>query len=557
MDLHSFHIIAEDLAAILHGARVEKIHAPEPGVHVFSLFTQGLKIKLFLKSERKAPLLFFSGRRLENPQRPSAQVMRLRKYFSGRRLGDAIIHPTERRLAFSLFGRREDVPDNPGGEIAEDSVYLQLDLVNGPEILFDPPEDYAREADWPDGLTVDTLCGTPMPRHEKEGAWQEYAVLTPQLRETLSFLDPPEGRALLVDLEAGGGDLFLYADASGRAVFYSAWPLPDEALKRRALQPCTLEEAALFAEMDDPALREEAFSEKNARFREQWPRMYAASLVDERLFFADYLKNVQKEQGKPEKKAAKRLARLLDKLDQEEKRLGGMFALREKAIALQGALWMYPPEARLSRVELPDGSGLELDPLMTVRENMARMFHQSGRGKRGLTMLEARRAELAASGIGERKNTGSRPLAAEKAKPGQNTGRPVHRLVEHASGDKGYKDVARFTSSDGFTLLRGKNARGNHSLLKIGKGHDLWLHVEEGPGAHVIIRRAHEGEQVPESTLMEAARLAAEKSWQGSGEGVRIMYAQLRHVRPIKGGGPGMVKVDVLAGTFSLGPEKL
>lgn len=548
MDLHAFHIIAKELSEALDGARIEKIHAPLPGAHVFSLFAQGLRFRLFMRHERKAPLLFFSTRKIENPPRPSALTMRLRKHFAGRRLGRGLVHPTERRMLFPLLHSSpypEEGGESNGRELT--TACLLLDFASGPDVLFDVPDEYGTGPVWPDPETVDALCASPMAGAEREGPWRKYAVLTPMLRETLSFLEPLEGRALMVDLEAGGGELFLYADKSGRAALCAAWPLPPEVMSRRSLRPCTVEEASLLAEMDDPSAQDDEARNRRARFRGLCPATYAYSLADERRFFDAYSASAQKQEAAPEKKAAKKQARLLAKLEEEEKRLQAMFALREKALGLQAVLWRHAPDARLASVELPGGEILELNPLLSVRENMARMFHQSGRGKRGLAMLEQRRADLAA-GAGESKR--GRSAAGEGGGVEGPASGP--RLVEAPSDAREHKDVARFISSEGFAVLRGKNAKGNRSLLKIGKGHDLWLHVEEGPGAHVIIRRAHEGEAVPEATLMEAAGLAAEKSWQGAGDGVRVMYALLRHVHPMKGGGPGMVKIDKLAGVLSL-----
>lgn len=50
-------------------------------------------------------------------------------------------------------------------------------------------------------------------------------MLTPALRRTLPYLDPEDGRALLMDLQAGGGDVFMYETETGEREV-SAWPLP-------------------------------------------------------------------------------------------------------------------------------------------------------------------------------------------------------------------------------------------------------------------------------------------------------------------------------------------
>ena len=63
-----------------------------------------------------------------------------------------------------------------------------------------------------------------------------------------------------------------------------------------------------------------------------------------------------------------------------------------------------------------------------------------------------------------------------------------------------------------FVPLRGRDARGNLAACKRRAApHDIWLHAENGPGAHVIIRRAHAGQEVPARTLDQAGSLAAGK----------------------------------------------
>uniref|UniRef100_UPI00262B2FE0 NFACT RNA binding domain-containing protein n=1 Tax=uncultured Desulfovibrio sp. TaxID=167968 RepID=UPI00262B2FE0 len=104
--------------------------------------------------------------------------------------------------------------------------------------------------------------------------------------------------------------------------------------------------------------------------------------------------------------------------------------------------------------------------------------------------------------------------------------------------------VRAFRSDDGFQLLRGRDARGNAALLRKAAPGDIWLHAEGGPGAHVLIRRAHAGQEVPERTLEQAGCLAACKSWRRDAASARILYAEARHVRPLRGAATGTVRVD-------------
>jgi predicted ribosome quality control (RQC) complex YloA/Tae2 family protein len=69
------------------------------------------------------------------------------------------------------------------------------------------------------------------------------------------------------------------------------------------------------------------------------------------------------------------------------------------------------------------------------------------------------------------------------------------------------------------------------------------MHVEGGPGAHVLVRR-EPGQEIPPRSLDEAANLALVKSWQRGSAKACVMCAQARHVRPVRGGKPGSVRVD-------------
>ena len=68
-------------------------------------------------------------------------------------------------------------------------------------------------------------------------------------------------------------------------------------------------------------------------------------------------------------------------------------------------------------------------------------------------------------------------------------------------------DFLRFTSSDGFEILVGRNNAQNDKLtLHTARGKDLWFHVQKAPGSHVVVMSR--GEDIPDTTRQEAAELA-------------------------------------------------
>jgi len=78
---------------------------------------------------------------------------------------------------------------------------------------------------------------------------------------------------------------------------------------------------------------------------------------------------------------------------------------------------------------------------------------------------------------------------------------------------------------DDFIVLVGKNEKGNIKLLKESKANDIWLHIKDKKGAHVIIKTNKK--KVPEDVIIKAAKLALIFSNQQ--EGV-VDYTQRRNL---------------------------
>ena len=171
---------------------------------------------------------------------------------------------------------------------------------------------------------------------------------------------------------------------------------------------------------------------------------------------------------------------------------------------------------------------------------MEALFHTAKRGRRGLAHLARRRAALEEE---EAALAGARQaFLSPDAAPG--TGADQKSISAAVMPKNLPKSVRAFVSDDGFILLRGRDARGNLAARKLAAPHDIWLHAENGPGAHVIIRRAYAGQEVPEQTLVQAGILAACKSWAAGSGKASIIYAEARHVKTLRAAPAGTVRID-------------
>lgn len=100
----------------------------------------------------------------------------------------------------------------------------------------------------------------------------------------------------------------------------------------------------------------------------------------------------------------------------------------------------------------------------------------------------------------------------------------------------------QFTSRDGFTILVGRHARQNDELtFRRARADDVWLHARNVAGAHVLIIRA--GGEIPQTTIEDAARLAARYSAARAETNVDVIVAPRKNVRRRRGALPGFVTV--------------
>ena len=98
-----------------------------------------------------------------------------------------------------------------------------------------------------------------------------------------------------------------------------------------------------------------------------------------------------------------------------------------------------------------------------------------------------------------------------------------------------------FISSKGHDIYVGKNNYQNDELtMKFAKPNDMWLHIKDGPGSHVIIRNKLE-QPIDAEIILEGAILAAYHSSGKMSSHVPIDYTFKKNVKKVPNAKPGMV----------------
>lgn len=226
---------------------------------------------------------------------------------------------------------------------------------------------------------------------------------------------------------------------------------------------------------------------------------------------------------------------------------------REYGEAVMANLWRIPPRA--TEAELPlytaDGERMVKVPLLSNRppqEIAQQYFEKYKKAKRAAKRLPRllaadRREEQHLSEIAEQINWADDAELAELAEELLRRG-CLKRPRKAPAPRVQRREFHRLTTSEGATIWYGKTGAQNDRLLRKAHPQDLWLHVRDGPGGHVIIRTGGRPEQVSSAVLHLAARLAAGLSRQRDDSHVEVAHTLVKNVRKPRGTPPGFVLYD-------------
>ena len=290
----------------------------------------------------------------------------------------------------------------------------------------------------------------------------------------------------------------------------------------------------------------------------------------------------------------KKLERLFDNLDRDRARLTEMSERAREAELLKPMLSMIKRgQAFVDALDYATGASVRivLDPSLSAKENMSRLFDRAKKGERGRPRVEARLEETRlevdalAGALDALSGIDPSALAEFAARFASHTYKAPDALQEPRALS-GRKKVSgrgsperqgvdrwarRFVAKDGSEIFVGRGAKENDRLtLAVARGDDLWLHARGTSGAHVVLRRrpakskpladpknsnmaggssASSGSSAPGASrdhndaLLDAANLAVHYSGLKTDTKVEVTVAEARYVRKNKGDPPGRVQV--------------
>ena len=190
-----------------------------------------------------------------------------------------------------------------------------------------------------------------------------------------------------------------------------------------------------------------------------------------------------------------------------------------------------------------------LDPEATPLQNAQRYFNKAKKGSRGLALVEKREKEI--KDRLEELKSAQRSLPALREiveiRKAQKDLFPAKKEVaakpkKEKEGKVPTPNILRTKLGKQFEICAGTSAAANdYVTFQLAQPDDLWFHVRDLPGSHVILRRLQRDAKVPEEVILQAAKLAASRSKAKPGSKVTVSYTEKKHVKKIPGAPLGMV----------------
>jgi predicted ribosome quality control (RQC) complex YloA/Tae2 family protein len=600
MDALTFLALIQDARRALMGARVQSVHGAGPHGLWIEFASPAGRDCLLLSADDTCPRLSRGAARPAkgSPLSPLAGVARRMlpgaslQALTHRGLDRTAIlefaHPGPAReagclLIAELFGRQPNLVlvDRMTGHVLEAARHIQGPdgRTIAPEHPYLPPPTPAR----PDPRILGSVeairaalgpmlaAGLAPPLALRQSLTGLSSLWERELAARTGSGDPGELAGALLDLihtvESGPWDPRLLLDSAGRPVDVS--PIRLRHISEENQQPCT------------------SLGEMAERFASHLNRQ--RSLATRQTTLRQVLRRLEV-----------RLQSRRTKLVAESLEFGRADLFRrmgEILVAHQGDIPRGATEVTLPDHAAGAAGGSEttitipVDPALSPAANAERLFKAARRGRRGAIRVAARLAETEAElerirawsrravavsdlealqAIQEEMEQAPRLLtprnrAALDRNPAAKSAEPRRRPADHPPGQgRGGRprqereadlQPRHFVSSDGFPILVGRDTAGNDYLtLRLAKSHDLWLHVQDHGGSHVVIRANRPG-NVPRRTLIQAAQLAAYYSQARNHGKVAVDYTLKKFVHKPKRAKPGLVTISQEK-TIIVSPDK-
>lgn len=545
MDGITLGAVCAELTRELAGGKIDKIQQPERDLLLISVRSGGKTKKLMLTLGNN-PRLHITLRNYDNPQIAPAFCMLMRKHLSGGRI-EQITQMGNERVVFIDVLVSNEMGDLVKKRIAAEIMgkYSNIILLDGQNTIID-----ALRRVTPDISRL--RCVLP---HEAYQAPPSQGKLEPTAPNIAEFLrdspQPTPGRifAAFTGISKAAAEEMCALGPDGPAKYmqkvyakdYSPTLVcadgePRDYLPFPYITAGPQEARPSFSEMLDEFYgTRDMLAHAKARSKEL--RDMISSLLE-----------------RCEKKSGIYAQKLLECRDMETLRVYG-----ELLTANLHAIKRGSKSAEVINYYDPDSATvtIPLDSSISPQANAQKYFKQYAKLKTASRMLDEQMSQNNA----EIAYLESLAVSLESCTTPEQLEEVRRELIEQGylrAPKKPVKQAVsapmRFLSPDGTEILVGRNNIQNDTLsLRTARPDELWLHVKNAAGSHVVIRSAAPSDK----TIETAACLAAYYSKARLSSNVAVDAALAKNVKKPRGAKPGMVIYEEYTTYFVTPDEKL
>ena len=203
---------------------------------------------------------------------------------------------------------------------------------------------------------------------------------------------------------------------------------------------------------------------------------------------------------------------------------------------------------------------INLDPLLSPNDNLNFYYNKYNKGKRTISALNIRFSDIQdeikyfeeIKMFIEKENDF---IGIEEIGNELNLSDNGNKIKNKIKLNKTKKRELLSFDYKGFQIFVGRNNKENEEIsFSKGQPNDIWMHIKDIPGSHVLILRNNQ--ELPEDVLIYAANLACEYSKAKKGDKVTVDYCERKFVKKIKNSKPGNVTYTNFHSLLVNVPEK-
>lgn len=530
------HHIKNEISAFAVGARVEKIHQPSKEELVFSLRSREGAKKLLVSARADSARIHFTEFPPENPAKPPMLCMLFRKHLLSAKITDIEQDGLERILTIG-FDSTNELGDPVHFSLIVEIMgrYSNVILVDENGIVVDALKRVDEEKSQVRTILPGEKYVSP-PAQDKMNIFDDDETLIEnrirESRKTLSkaFQDTVMGVSPIVCREfENGAPLSLVKQYAKNPEFSVV--VTDKPFDFAFMPINQYGSLASLKEFDSPSALLDYFFYEKVRI----DRIRQRS--------AELFKTLQNLQERAVRKAANREKELEECKDKETYRIFGDLIISNQYALKKGApyydLQNYYDENKTVRIPA--------DVTLSPAQNAQKYYKEYRKKQIAETKLtdfiaQARQeADYLDSVIDSlsRAETDSEisAIRTELAETGF-----LKRKSFKSKNEKALKPM-EYESTEGYKIFVGRNNVMNDKLtLKTAKNYDLWFHVKDTAGSHVVVQ--NDGREFTDKVIREAALLASYNSKAGHSSNVPVDYTIIKNVKKPAGAKPGMVIYD-------------